>query len=248
MASGDPDGFEGNAQTFRILTRLSLGGTGDYLGLNLTRATLAAVEKYPWPRPTRKRGDTKKGPPKFGYYAQDVKAFDFAFEKVRSKLEDKERTLEAQIMDWADDITYAIHDIEDFYRAGWIPLDRLRVGFQPSVRAANEGWADELKSDLATLWREPERIGTRATARVRLTISCCPQPSCPSSASPSGTLTRLRRATVASCAHGRRARSAGWLTVRAWRSTEASRRRKSTFRFVTAGWSGAAFAQRRLEP
>lgn len=151
VASGDPDGFEGNAQTFRILTRLSLGGTGDYLGLNLTRATLAAVQKYPWSRPRRKRNEVKKGPPKFGYYAQDADAFNFAFERIRPKLMTKERTLEAQIMDWADDITYAIHDIEDFYRAGWIPLDRLRVGFQPSVRSAKESWADEINSDVAAL-------------------------------------------------------------------------------------------------
>jgi dGTPase len=150
-AAGDPDGFEGNAQSFRIVTRLSLGGTGDYLGLNLTRATLAAVQKYPWRRPVRRRGDTRIGPPKFGYYADDEKAFTFAFEKVRGKLADKERTLEAQIMDWADDITYAVHDIEDFYRAGWIPLDRLRIGFQPQVRTAPDRWADELKADVATL-------------------------------------------------------------------------------------------------
>lgn len=151
VSSGDPDGFEGNAQSFRILTRLSLGGTGDYLGLNLSRATLAAVQKYPWPRPRLKRKEIKKGPPKFGYYAQDFEAFNFAFEKVRPKLQPKQRTLEAEIMDWADDITYAIHDIEDFYRAGWIPLDRLRVGFQPSVRAAKEGWTDEFNADVAAL-------------------------------------------------------------------------------------------------
>lgn len=109
-------GFEGNAQSFRILTRLSKRAV-DRDGLNLTRRTLNAVLKYPWVRdlddPARNR--------KWGAYAADHEAFEFARELVP----DDRRSLEAEIMDWADDLTYAVHDMDDFYRAGLIPLERL---------------------------------------------------------------------------------------------------------------------------
>src|SRR5881398_511425 len=62
-------GFEGNAQTLRVLTRLEakvLHPAGDPAGLNLTRATLDATCKYPWPR--------RAGTRKFGYYAADEPA------------------------------------------------------------------------------------------------------------------------------------------------------------------------------
>ena len=112
--AGDADGFEGNAQTFRILTRLS-AASDEWQGLNLTRASLAATLKYPW---YFGEGATDK---KWGAYRVDGDDFEWAVaERGRHK-----RPLEAEIMDWADDIAYAIHDLEDFYRAGLIPLDRI---------------------------------------------------------------------------------------------------------------------------
>jgi dGTPase len=109
-------GFEGNAQTLRILTRLEakvLSPDGGPAGLNLTRASLDAVSKYPWPatRPLTK----------FGVYADDLPAFRW----FRQEHHDGFRSLEAQVMDWADDVAYSVHDLEDGVHSGHIRLGRL---------------------------------------------------------------------------------------------------------------------------
>lgn len=111
------DGFEGNAQSFRIVTKLAVGSSR--MGLNLTRATLNAILKYPW-----LRGENPKYPNKWGAYESERGEFD----KVRELGTPKNaKSVEADIMDWADDITYSVHDIDDFFRAGVIPLDRLGI-------------------------------------------------------------------------------------------------------------------------
>jgi dGTPase len=112
------DGFEGNAQTFRVVTKLSIRHL-DHPGQNLTRATLNAVLKYPW---FRGRSGWKRK--KYGAYSAERTDFHFA-RANQPRAARLEKSAEAEIMDWADDIAYAVHDVEDFYRAGFIPLDRL---------------------------------------------------------------------------------------------------------------------------
>jgi dGTPase len=112
--AGDLEGFDGNAQTFRILTRLAVRDD-DCTGLNLTRASLAATIKYPWVRDLADPQSYKHK--KWGVYTDDSDEFAFAVAEQTVG----ERSLEAAIMDWADDIAYSVHDLEDFHRAGFIP-------------------------------------------------------------------------------------------------------------------------------
>lgn len=113
------DGFEGNAQSFRILTHLACRYE-DVRGLDLTRATLNAVLKYPWFRDPASGKKRKK----FGAYRSEHDDFMWARELGPAA---DQTSVEAELMDLADDIAYGVHDVEDFYRAGLIPLERLRT-------------------------------------------------------------------------------------------------------------------------
>ena len=132
-AAADCGGFEGNAQTLRLLTRLeakTFGPDGRSAGLNLTRATLDACTKYPWTLadaevPTGVHAD---GSPrlvrKFGVYDDDRPVFDW----VRERRRGRRQCFEAQVMDLADDIAYSVHDVEDGVVARRIDLTVARRG------------------------------------------------------------------------------------------------------------------------
>ena len=105
-------GFEGNAQSLRLLTRLEAKVPG--AGLNLTRATLDATLKYPW--------SARPGEVKFGVYSGDAEAFGW----IRDGAPAETLCLEAQVMDWSDDVAYSVHDLEDGLQAGLITLKALR--------------------------------------------------------------------------------------------------------------------------
>jgi len=120
-------GFEGNAQSLRILTRLeakTFSADGRSVGLNLTRATLDAACKYPWTRVADVAGDGK-----FGVYDEELAVFGW----LREGAPEDRRCLEAQVMDWADDVAYSVHDLEDALYAGHLELDHLT---DPRERAA----------------------------------------------------------------------------------------------------------------
>ncbi|GAA4767524.1 deoxyguanosinetriphosphate triphosphohydrolase [Streptomyces sanyensis] len=125
--AADCGGFEGNAQSLRLLTRIEpkrfapAPGTGEAVsvGLNLTRAALDAATKYPWPR-----GGNPADPSsaKFGVYEDDLPVFAW----LRRGAPEHRTCFEAQVMDWSDDVAYSVHDFEDGLHAGHIDADRLR--------------------------------------------------------------------------------------------------------------------------
>ncbi|UCM87757.1 deoxyguanosinetriphosphate triphosphohydrolase [Streptomyces marincola] len=118
-------GFEANAQSLRLLTRLEpkrfAGTDGRPVGLNLTRATLDAATKYPWPRGAHPADPAS---PKFGAYADDLPVFSW----LRERAPEGGRCFEAQVMDWADDVAYSVHDLEDGLHAGHLAPAALRSG------------------------------------------------------------------------------------------------------------------------
>ncbi|GAB3293283.1 deoxyguanosinetriphosphate triphosphohydrolase family protein [Parasphingorhabdus pacifica] len=131
---GLPDGFEGNAQTFRIVSGIDVRGVeGD--GLDLTAAVRAALLKYPWTRlgpprphpremavPPRGASEPEEAPgtgaAKFSCYITEVDDMTDCRSAFTGRLAGWQQTVEASIMDSADDIAYAIHDLEDFHRVG----------------------------------------------------------------------------------------------------------------------------------
>jgi dGTPase len=185
QVSGSCGGFEGNAQTLRILTRLEAKTTdsdGRSVGLNLTRATLDAATKYPWPRVSSGEpyGAHADGTPrtvrKFGVYDDDLPVFSW----LRDGVPGVRRCLEAQVMDLADDVAYSVHDLEDGVVAGKIDLARLddpgeRKALWDTVRdwylpAAEDTELDEAlgRLRLVAAWPEGRYDGSRrATAALK---------------------------------------------------------------------------------
>ncbi|SHN25322.1 dGTPase [Cryptosporangium aurantiacum] len=140
-------GFEGNAQTLRVVSRLEAKVPD--AGLNLTRATLDAITKYPWAR--------KPGTRKFGVYPDDEPVFQW----YREGAPQHQRCLEAQIMDWADDVAYSVHDLEDGVHAGHVRIELLadpdeRLALCADVAGAySDESPDDLREVLAELLRQP---------------------------------------------------------------------------------------------
>jgi dGTPase len=131
----DIGGFEGNAQTLRLLTRLEpkvFGPDGQSYGLNLTRASLDASCKYPWPQ---SQGlPDPSGRSKFGFYDDDQPAFAW----LRAGAPERVRCIEAQVMDLSDDIAYSVHDFEDAIVNGYLDVPAL------SARADHDDLVDSM--------------------------------------------------------------------------------------------------------
>ncbi len=160
-------GFEGNAQTLRVLTRLEakvVGPDGESAGLNLTRAGLDAACKYPWFR--------GRGAAQVRRVRRRRAGLRLAARRARP---DDRRCLEAQVMDWADDVAYSVHDVEDGIHGGYLALDPLR--HDADERAAlcadvAEAYSAESPHDLergAAAACSPTRCSRRWTATTAAT-------------------------------------------------------------------------------
>lgn len=130
-------GFEGNAQTLRLLTRIEpkvFSADGVSRGLNLTRASLDATCKYPWSADQAVRDAGAGKSAKFGVYQDDLEVFTW----MRDGAAPKQKCIEAQVMDFADDVAYSVHDFEDAVVSGFINVaDLADIG-------AREGLIDKI--------------------------------------------------------------------------------------------------------
>ncbi|WP_043470407.1 deoxyguanosinetriphosphate triphosphohydrolase [Kitasatospora sp. MBT66] len=177
-------GFEGNAQSLRILTRLEpkrfapQDGTparlapwpGRSVGLNLSRAALDAATKYPWPHGAH---PTDPASPKYGVYADDLPVFRW----LRAGAPAGAKCFEATVMDWSDDVAYSTHDVEDGLQAGHIDPVALRAPserselFKVAERYARDAEPEELADALDRLLDKdwwPESYDGTARARAGL--------------------------------------------------------------------------------
>lgn len=145
----DFGGFEGNAQSLRLLTRIEKKtssptskfriyklGKDNRIGLNLTSRSLASILKYNVAIPIKydQREElllnrkVKKLAPIKGYYKSEENIVQFVKDNVTGIVNYNEefKTIECQIMDLADDIAYSTYDLEDSFKAGFIsPLDLI---------------------------------------------------------------------------------------------------------------------------
>ena len=168
----DCGGFEGNAQSFRLLTRIeakSVDSNGKSVGLNLTRASLDAATKYPWSNTTNPR--------KFGVYGDDAEIFNW----MRQGAPADRKCIEAQIMDWSDDCAYSVHDLEDAIFAGQLSVKNFERDFDTIYTEMVNGYkSDASKEEAAaalsrlqelSCWPENFDRTHRSLARLKDTTS-----------------------------------------------------------------------------
>ncbi len=143
-------GFEGNAQSFRLLTRLeakTVDVNGKSLGLNLTRAALDAATKYPWA--------SAENPRKFGVYDDDVEIFNW----VRQGAPAGRKCIEAQIMDWSDDCAYSVHDLEDAIFAGQVTVQNFDNDFEILyIEMVDSYGSDAMKDEAAAALNRLQKL------------------------------------------------------------------------------------------
>jgi dGTPase len=162
-------GFEGNAQNLRILTRLESKREG--YGLDLTRATLEGLLKYLTPYESKKaaRGAVAGVELRVEkcYYNDDEDILGW----IRAGDNRVDRTLESQIMEWADDIAYSVHDLEDGLHSGLIMFELLgdphrleRIATYADGKGAPGCNGDEV---LALMRRIFDMLGTGTALEMR---------------------------------------------------------------------------------
>ncbi|WP_419788013.1 dGTP triphosphohydrolase [Pseudodesulfovibrio sp.] len=190
-------GFEGNAQNLRILVDLFYRHQSEWSGMKPTRAFLDGMLKY-----KTLFADSKEKKNHFIYDFQK-EILDFVSPEVSfvsqfgdEKNLNKFKSLECRIMDWADDIAYSIHDLDDGIRAGfitvksvsnWLDAEREtlttdQLEFVEGLRDAvlNDGFSSFLARRIgefihATTFVERENFLSEKTNRYRFDISIEPE-------------------------------------------------------------------------
>ncbi|KFJ08389.1 deoxyguanosinetriphosphate triphosphohydrolase [Bifidobacterium tsurumiense] len=153
-------GFEGNAQTLRLLTRLEpkvFHADGRSAGVNLTRASLDAAVKYPWPFAEAAQHPKGERSAKFGVYPDDMDVFHW----LKQGAPRNTKPMECQVMDLSDDIAYSVHDVEDAMATGaFNPLALRDTRTVDGIVEASRQWygsqwdADQLLAAIRRLRRE----------------------------------------------------------------------------------------------
>ncbi len=107
-------GFEGNAQTLRILTEIFYEAPSGRRGMKPSRAFMDGVMKY-------KILEQNMLPPKQKFlYNDQVQYLDFISNNGKLKPAVASKSIECQIMDWSDDTAYSLNDLLDGYKAGFL--------------------------------------------------------------------------------------------------------------------------------
>lgn len=139
-------GFEGNAQTLRLLTERIFSARKS--GMNPTRGFLDGVLKYKtlWSELKSARDGV---PPKNHFiYDRQMTYLDWVFEGRDFPLEqtpgverDRFKSIECQIMDWADDVAYSLNDLADSVRAGFLTIEKIEKWAETNKLSIDAGSA-----------------------------------------------------------------------------------------------------------
>ena len=141
--------FEGNAQNFRVLRRLEKKDP-EFTGLNLSYRTLLAINKYL----VRESSGTEKF-----MYAED---FDFLEEFRAANKLSKVRTIDVQIIELADDIAYAVHDLEDALSQNYFTIDEIIYEMMVNDKSTTKFSDQEIDSAHKTLLSYVNKSRTKA--------------------------------------------------------------------------------------
>lgn len=164
----DHGGFEGNAQTFRIVSRLE--PYTEHHGMNLSRRTLLGLIKYPallsqtrsqvQPKPVehQRRLKAKDWSPAKGIYDQDKPILDWVFSPLStqdktlfstmresgiSEFEHQKtqyKSIDCSIMELADDIAYGVHDLEDAIVLGLVTRQQWQESAASQLAECGDKW------------------------------------------------------------------------------------------------------------
>jgi dGTPase len=141
-------GFEGNAQTLRILTSIEKKKP-DFMGLNLTYRTMLSIVKY-----FKKYDKTSENKKQKFIYDDD---YEFINKFIKTN-DYKVRTLDVQIVDLSDEIAYAAHDLEDGLRLKFFTIDEILHDFQVEYGEADPE-AYQLLVNIVNECRESAQYG-----------------------------------------------------------------------------------------